>query len=223
MVPSADGPFISVRSALHDARVRRASHWGLRVCRVGEARVDRRGPLADRRSSARPCTPPGLKNAAAFAFDTEGRLWVATADYSDAGKDARVPRREAGRHAGGGHLRAAHPARAALVPRRALRRDRPGASTRSATSHGTTFATRRTDPDAPGEGRREQQHRARARRAHAHGHLRAVRPLHAEVEVLGRDRLVPSRRQRSARVRERHPRAGRARVLPGHERPASSR
>ena len=28
----------------------------------------------------------GLKNAAAFAFDTEGRLWVATADYSDTGQ-----------------------------------------------------------------------------------------------------------------------------------------
>jgi glucose/arabinose dehydrogenase len=30
----------------------------------------------------------GLKHAAAFAFDAEGRLWVATADYSDEGKDA---------------------------------------------------------------------------------------------------------------------------------------
>jgi hypothetical protein len=30
----------------------------------------------------------GLKNAAAFAFDSEGRLWVATADYPDTGKDA---------------------------------------------------------------------------------------------------------------------------------------
>jgi glucose/arabinose dehydrogenase len=30
----------------------------------------------------------GLNHAAAFAFDAEGRLWVATADYSDAGKDA---------------------------------------------------------------------------------------------------------------------------------------
>jgi glucose/arabinose dehydrogenase len=30
----------------------------------------------------------GLKNAAAFAFDAEGRLWVATADYSDTGNDA---------------------------------------------------------------------------------------------------------------------------------------
>lgn len=28
-----------------------------------------------------------LTNAAAFAFDPEGRLWVATADYSDSGKD----------------------------------------------------------------------------------------------------------------------------------------
>jgi len=29
----------------------------------------------------------GLANAAAFAFDAQGRLWVATADYSDSGKD----------------------------------------------------------------------------------------------------------------------------------------
>lgn len=30
----------------------------------------------------------GLKNAAAFAFDSESRLWVATADYAGVGKDA---------------------------------------------------------------------------------------------------------------------------------------
>src|SRR5262245_60031135 len=30
----------------------------------------------------------GLTHATAMAFDSEGRLWVATADYSDAGEDA---------------------------------------------------------------------------------------------------------------------------------------
>src|SRR5436309_2344481 len=30
----------------------------------------------------------GLKNVAAFALDAEGGLWIATADYSDGGKDA---------------------------------------------------------------------------------------------------------------------------------------
>jgi glucose/arabinose dehydrogenase len=30
----------------------------------------------------------GLKSVAAFAFDSSGRLWVATADYTDSGKDA---------------------------------------------------------------------------------------------------------------------------------------
>ena len=42
----------------------------------------------------------GLVHATAMAFDSQGRLWVATADYSDAGQDALyvVPRPRSAAH-----------------------------------------------------------------------------------------------------------------------------
>ena len=123
---------------------------------------------------------PGQK-VAAFAFDAEGRLWVATADYTDSRPRRRCtsstkPRRAAGRRS----CARLHTPLGLLWYHDALVRhlDRPGRRVQRPARQPRSRPARRILHAARAR-RREQRHRARARRADDHGHLRAVRPLHA--------------------------------------------
>jgi hypothetical protein len=131
----------------------------------------------------------------------------------------RLPRRPRGRAAGQGRLRRPRAAGPDVVSRAALRRvDRPRRRLQRAAWRSLRQA--HDDPARAARPRLEQRHPRHLGRKAGHGHLVGLRPLHADVEVVGDDRLVPSRRQRRAHLRQAHPGAVRPRLLPGHERPA---
>ena len=72
------------------------------------------------------------------------------------------------------------------------------------------------DPERTGAQGREQRAGPGARRPLHDGNHGVLRPLPSEIPVVGRDRLLPPRRQRSASVRRAHPRARWARLRSGH-------
>ena len=144
-------------------------------------------PLGDRvRDRAR--------DVAAIAFDVDGRLWVATAAFEDAGDDAVYLVRGAGAAPVQGDRRRAARRSACLAPRRALRRVGRTASTPTAASTALDVRTHVGGPDAPGGRRRGQRHGLSPGRSTRHRHLGALRRTARRARSSRRRRVVPARR-----------------------------
>ena len=134
---------------------------------------------------------PGVAKVAAFAFDAQGRLWFATADYSDTGADglylvagaASPPELVVG---------GLHTPLGLVWYQGSLYVTSTGHVDAYTGFDGTRFATQPPGPDAAGRRRREQHHRGLARRPPGDGDLRSVRPLLAGVALVGIGRVVPS-------------------------------
>ena len=169
-------------------------------------------------ASRQPSYATGLANVSAFAFDTDGRLWAATAAYDDAGTDAVYEVTAAG----------ATPLKVIADLHTPLGLVWVG-DTLYVASAGRVDAYSRSrqrdvraphdGPDASGRCRRGQWPRPVTGRSSRSRRLGAVRRVHADHRGRGGGPLVPPRRIRPPRRRRRDPGAGRSGLLPGHRRP----
>ena len=156
----------------------------------------------------------GLTHVSALTFDADGRLWATTSGSATHASDGIYLVARAGARPVKVVSGLVAPLGLAWVGQRLV------VSSLGA-CHGVlglrrlALPPKHGDPARAGRRRREQQPRARAEREARDGRLGVVRPLRPCVEVVGRDRLVPARRQRPAARRAQGACRVRARVPPG--------
>ncbi len=158
-----------------------------------------------------------------MAFDSDGRLWVATAAYDDAGTDAVYVVDEPGSTPVEVITDAHTPLGLLWVGETLFVAASGGVDAYSgfdgADFGGTGFAEHHSIVDLPDDVGEVNGLAMSCERPHQPRRVSAVRLVHADLEGLGCSAFVPARRQRPASRRERHPSSGRARLLPRHRPP----
>ena len=216
--PSSAGAASAARLASADRRARRSVS---RDRRDLEQRRERKAH-ADRRRPAGTVRPPGdgLRDRPRERVGVRTRREGKAVGHDLGGLRShgrrRLPRTSRRCTSGQGHLGSAGTARPRLARQEAVRGlDRPRPGVRRPARHPLRLP--QDDPHGARRARLEPGPRRGAGRASGHEHRVGVRPLHDDVDVVGVDRLVRSRRDARSHVRVTDPRDLRARVLPRDE------
>ena len=156
----------------------------------------------------------GLRNVSAFAFDASGRLWATTSAASDHCHDGVyvIPR------AGGTPVKVISGVKGPLGllwHGGRLYVTSLGRVDVFSDLRGLRFAKRKAVIVRAGRPRLEQRDRRDCPAEAGDGHLGRLRPLRQPFALVGDDRLLPSGRQRRARLRRRDPRTLRRRLRQG--------
>ena len=136
----------------------------------------------------------GLTNAAAMAFDPDGRLWVATAAFDDAGTDAVYVVEQSGATPVA-VIADAHTPLGLLWVGDTLYVAATGGVTAYSGFDGTTFVEHHTVVALPADVGEVNGLALVERRPHQPGRVGAMRRVHADLRGLGRGALVPPRWQ----------------------------